>query len=212
MGEVILVRHGQANSAATDEVNYDRLSDLGRQQARWLGEWFGDSHFDRVVCGTLQRQRDTAAEMGFSDVQIDPRLNELDYYTLSDALKQHSGHTLDLEENFVLHARAVLEAWERAEIQGQETFNDFESRVKDVLDEAMEEGVRVLCVTSGGVIGMMIRHLLDLDLWRLAQVMTPIFNTSVHHVHVTTHGSMLAGFNAIPHLEPPDRKHARTHY
>jgi broad specificity phosphatase PhoE len=32
MGEIILVRHGQANSTATDEAGYDRLSDLGRRR------------------------------------------------------------------------------------------------------------------------------------------------------------------------------------
>jgi len=39
MGEIILVRHGQANSAADNEDDYDKLSDLGHQQAKWLGEW-----------------------------------------------------------------------------------------------------------------------------------------------------------------------------
>jgi phosphohistidine phosphatase SixA len=39
MGELVLIRHGQANSAANDEDGYDRLSDLGHQQARWLGDW-----------------------------------------------------------------------------------------------------------------------------------------------------------------------------
>ena len=44
MGEVVLVRHGQANSGATDEESYDRLSDLGHQQARWLG----------IICATAK--------------------------------------------------------------------------------------------------------------------------------------------------------------
>src|SRR5690606_40460973 len=34
---ILLVRHAQA-SFGTDD--YDRLSELGRQQARWLGEYF----------------------------------------------------------------------------------------------------------------------------------------------------------------------------
>ena len=40
MVELTIVRHGQANTGATDEKSYDKLSDLGRQQARWLGEHF----------------------------------------------------------------------------------------------------------------------------------------------------------------------------
>ncbi len=39
MSKITLIRHGQANNTATDEAGYDRLSDLGRQQARWLGEY-----------------------------------------------------------------------------------------------------------------------------------------------------------------------------
>ena len=66
MGEIILVRHGQANSAADNEADYDRLSDLGRQQARWLGAWMAehDWNFDHILSGTLNRQRDTSLEMG----------------------------------------------------------------------------------------------------------------------------------------------------
>ena len=37
MGELTLIRHGQANSGATTEEDYDRLSDLGHTQARLLG-------------------------------------------------------------------------------------------------------------------------------------------------------------------------------
>ena len=53
MGEIILVRHGQANSYATTEEDYDRLSELGHQQAQWLGDWFRDHayQFDHIVSG-----------------------------------------------------------------------------------------------------------------------------------------------------------------
>ena len=38
MPEITLVRHGQAKQNATSEEDYDRLSDLGRIQAKWVGE------------------------------------------------------------------------------------------------------------------------------------------------------------------------------
>lgn len=87
MTEIILVRHGQANTHATDEVAYDRLSDLGHRQAGWLGAWLGDTdpHFDRVITGTLSRQRQTAAAMGFSATDTDDRLNELSYFALAQS-------------------------------------------------------------------------------------------------------------------------------
>ncbi|MEM7685167.1 MAG: phosphoglycerate mutase family protein [Pseudomonadota bacterium] len=57
--ELWLVRHGQAAFASDD---YDRLTDLGWQQARWLGEHLRGMEvgFDRIASGTLRRQRETA--------------------------------------------------------------------------------------------------------------------------------------------------------
>jgi phosphohistidine phosphatase SixA len=129
MGELVLIRHGQANSAANDEAGYDRLSDLGHQQARWLGDWLRahEDPFDRVLMGSLRRHRETAEGMGDmgAEREIDARLNELDYFNLSAAHAAHTGapepHTPD---EFVNHIRDVMEAWSRAEIQGNESYAD----------------------------------------------------------------------------------------
>jgi broad specificity phosphatase PhoE len=51
----------------------------------------------------------------------------------------------------------------------------------------------VLCVTSGGVIGMMVRHLLDLDPARMAHLLVPIRNSSIHRVAVLAQGTILSG-------------------
>jgi len=214
MGEIILVRHGQANSAATDEDSYDRLSDLGHQQARWLGDYLieKEAPFDKVISGSLRRHRETAAGIGYADPQIDPRLNEMDYFNLGRALQDVRGVPFPGPAEFAAHVPQVMEAWHRAEIQGNESFASFEERVTSVLQEAAQPGVRVLCVTSGGVIGMIIRHLLDLNPTRMAHVLLPILNSSVHRVHVIPQGPILASFNAIPHLDIADRAYARTHY
>ncbi|MEO1705239.1 MAG: histidine phosphatase family protein [Pseudomonadota bacterium] len=214
MGEIILVRHGQANSTATDEESYDRLSDLGHQQAQLLGEHLrglGET-FDLVLSGTLRRHQETASAMGFEPDRLDPRLNELDYFNLSDALEQARGIPRPDGSNFATHVPIVMEAWQAAEIQGQESFANFERRIDDVLREAQKPGRRVLCVTSGGVIGMMIRLLLDLDTTRMAHILLPIFNTSYHRVAVRPEGAMLAAFNATPHLDAPERAFAKTNY
>lgn len=214
MGEIVLVRHGQANSAAQDEAGYDRLSALGRDQARWLGAWLSDqeSRFDRVLSGSLLRHRQTAQAMGFPDPEIDPRLNEMDYFNLGAALEARHGIPMPGPDDFASHAPQLMGAWHRAEIRGNETFAEFEARVTSVFSEAAVEGRRVLCITSGGVIGMCVRHLLGLDPARMARVLLPILNSSIHRVQVAPHGTYLAGFNAVPHLEHPDRAHARTHY
>ena len=214
MGEIILVRHGQANSAAKDEESYDRLSDLGHQQARWLGDYLTarEAPFDKVITGSLRRHRETAAGIGYDDPLIDPRLNEMDYFNLGQALEDVHGVPFPGPDEFAAHVPQVMEAWHRAEIMGVETFASFEDRVTGVLQEAAKPGVRVLCVTSGGVIGMIIRHLLDLDPTRMAHVLLPIMNSSLHRVHVIPQGPILAGYNAVPHLDHPDRAYALTHY
>jgi broad specificity phosphatase PhoE len=214
MGEIILVRHGQANSSATDEEGYDRLSDLGRMQAKWLGEWFAthEDAFDVVLSGSLNRQVDTACAMGHTP-QIDARLNEMDYYNLSRVLKNDHGiEQPETEQEFVAYMREVMEKWHRAEIQGNESFAAFEARVVEVLERAAEPGRRVLCVTSGGVIGIMLRAVLGLQIDQMAHMILPIMNTSVHRMIVRPHGTILTGFNAIPHLVGVDRAEARTYF
>jgi len=214
MGEIILVRHGQANSEARDEESYDRLSELGHRQGALLGDWFREQGlgFDNVLAGTLRRHRETVEAMGHGRAASDPRLNEMDYFNLGRALADSHGVPMPGPGDFAAHVPKVMEAWHRAEIRGNETFAEFEARVTDVLKEAAAPGRRVLCVTSGGVIGMILRHLLRLDPTRMAHVLLPIWNTSVHRVSVMPHGTILAGFNAIPHLDAPDRAHLRSHY
>lgn len=213
MGEIILVRHGQANSYATTEEDYDRLSDLGHQQASWLGEWFQthDMAFDHVVSGTMRRHRETTAGLQLT-ADEDPRLNEIDYYTLSDALHRVKGEPLPTGDSFADHMPKVFAAWKAAEIEGAEPYHEFEDRVAALIQDAAQPGRRVLCVTSGGVIGMVLRHILDLDILKMSHVMLPIFNSSIHKLNVRSGATFLAGYNAIPHLDPPDRAHARTHY
>ncbi len=61
MSSIYLVRHGQAGL----RHDYDRLSDLGRKQARNLGEWLvaQDVRFQAICSGALERQRQTAEEV-----------------------------------------------------------------------------------------------------------------------------------------------------
>ena len=213
MGEIVLVRHGQANSRADNEDDYDRLSELGHAQAAWLGDWLratGET-FDAVLSGSLRRHRETAEAMGFPPQQADARLNELDYFALARDLQVHRQvPPPGSPEDFANHVPQTFAAWHAAEIAGSEPFASFEARVREVLDEAAEPGRRVLCVTSGGVIAMAMRLALGLDPERLAHVLLPIHNSSLHRFRVREGGTYLSAFNAIPHLDPPDRASART--
>ena len=213
MGEIIMVRHGQANTGAASEEEYDRLSDLGHQQAGWLGDWLRlhEAPFDLVLSGTMRRHRETAGSAGFTPDQQDKRLNELDYFALARDIEITHGLPMPAnQQDFAEHIPQTFAAWHAAEITGNEPFTEFESRIRTVLDEAAVPGRRVLCVTSGGVIAMTLRLALGLYAQRLAQVLLPIYNSSLHRFRVLETGTFLSSFNAIPHLDPVDRAEART--
>ena len=214
MGEVVIVRHGQANSAAKTEEDYDRLSNLGHQQAKWLGEWMAahEKPFDVAMSGSLLRQRQTLACMGFTETTVDPRLNEIAYYDLSAEMKEVFGLEQLSPDDFITHFPKTLTAWKNGEIKGQETWDEFHARVMAVMELARQPGKRVLCVSSGGVIAAIVSHLLELPIKHMARIAFPIMNTSVHRILVTDHGPLLATYNSAPHLDVADRDYARTVY
>lgn len=218
MSFVTLVRHGQANSAARDEEDYDRLSDLGWQQARWLGGYFDQSgeRFARVYSGTLRRHVETANGIGHAsedDITRDPRLNEMAYFNMAQALQvQHDIPIPQAREAFIDHLPVLLRHWQEDRLADiPESFADFETRVKAALDEIAAGEGPALVVTSGGLIGMAMRIVMGLDIPAMAHLCLAIENTSVHRVQPLPSGLAMTQFNAIPHLDTPDRRHARSH-
>ena len=61
MSSIYLVRHGQAGTRDA----YDRLSDLGRRQAKLLGEYLAGQRlvFSAAYTGSMRRQQETAFEV-----------------------------------------------------------------------------------------------------------------------------------------------------
>jgi broad specificity phosphatase PhoE len=95
LSQLYLFRHGQAGP----RNDYDRLSELGRRQGELLGQHLaaGKTHFDRVQCGELVRQRATAelvqnafavAGVDFPEVETNPLWNEFDLAALYDAVAE----------------------------------------------------------------------------------------------------------------------------
>jgi len=85
MSRIYLVRHGQAGTRKA----YDSLSELGRRQARLLGEYFVSEKicFASAYSGALVRQEETAAEVNdvyretgapFPEIVREPGWNEFD--------------------------------------------------------------------------------------------------------------------------------------
>lgn len=218
MSHIVLVRHGQANTGAKDEHSYDQLSQLGHQQASWLGEHFrnkGDV-FAHVFTGTLRRHVETADGIGAdcpTEAARDERLNELQYFTMAQMLDEQHGIALpENREGFVTHLPTLFQHWQDGKLEGApETFAHFETRVRDALDEIGALPGRSLVVTSGGLIGMAMRLTLRLDMPAFCNVCLSIQNTSLSSWLPLQGHLALTQFNALPHLDTPDRLFAQTH-
>lgn len=218
MSHITLVRHGQANSDARDEEGYDRLSDLGWDQARWLGAHFDETGetFARVYCGTLRRQCETAQAIAAGpDIQQDARLNELEYFTLAQLMEAQHGTAIPQEhEAFLDHLPLLFTRWHAGELEGApESFAAFEARVREVIGEIAQGAGRALVVTSGGVIGTVMRYVMALEVRAMARICLTIENSSVHRLQPLGREGDLAllQFNATPHLEGISRQFARSH-
>ncbi|MGB7319745.1 MAG: histidine phosphatase family protein [Planktotalea sp.] len=218
MAQITLVRHGQANSDSQDEHGYDKLSPLGHEQAAWLGEHMRETHqaFDSVYCGTLRRHVETAHGMqaqGFAPIVKDARLNEMAYFDLSDAYETMTGTTTPTtREEFVEHMPRLLNAWKDGRLRNvPESFAEFEDRVSASLEDIAARSDRALVVTSGGLIGMVTRQVLGLDIEAYARMCLSIMNTSTHNVVRIGQSLALTQFNNIAHLEQTGRHHGQTH-
>ncbi len=216
MSHITLIRHGQANSQAQNEAEYDQLSDLGRSQATWLGAHLKETRnfHNRLYVGTLRRHKETALAMNMElDPVEDARLNELEYFTMSRALETEHGISIPSQPNhFVEHFPTVLEYWQQDKLEDvPERFSEFETRIKDVLREIAEGQGPALVVTSGGLIAMSMRLHLDLNIRQMARIALAIYNSSMHRLHPIGGTWSPVLFNAIPHLEAPERHSAQTH-
>ncbi|MEM6938829.1 MAG: histidine phosphatase family protein [Pseudomonadota bacterium] len=216
MSHITLIRHGQANSDAKDEVSYDKLSALGHTQAGWLGEYLRrtQSHHTRLYTGTLTRHIETANSMKLDLEPLrDARLNELEYFTLSRLLEeQHGiGHPGD-QGTFATHLPTVFSYWRAGKLEGApESWEHFHTRVSDALEEIAAGSGPALLITSGGLIAMAMAQAMHLDIPAQARLALAIVHTSMHRLFPIGGHLSPVMFNAVPHLETPERRIAQTH-
>jgi broad specificity phosphatase PhoE len=120
VSRVYLVRHGQAGTRKA----YDSLSELGRHQARLLGEYFvcEGIRFAAAYSGALVRQEETAAEVSaayfdagasFPEIVPEPGWNEFDlthvYRALAPRLCEEDPEFEREYRELVVQARAAAE-------------------------------------------------------------------------------------------------------
>lgn len=222
MGEIHLIRHGQASFGAR---NYDCLSELGVQQSRQLGRWWHAQQvtFDAVYSGERERQKDTAIHAftatGDPDparrLRIEPAFNELD----ADRLLQYAMPRVILQapelmpmlqdlqahrEPFRrLFERLVDEwvggAWQEAGIGDWLTFS---ARVHAGLQTIVQQqgpGRRIAVFTSGGPITALLQRFGEA---RAGGLDWDIANTSITRIRYDAAGNFeLGDCRQLPHLD-----------
>ena len=219
MAELVLVRHAQASFGADD---YDKLSELGWRQSRWLGEYFAERgiEFDRVVRGSLRRHAETLAGIAEGagrpiDGVEDARLNEYDAHALLNAhlkgeAKPQGG---DRREHFRI-LREAMYAWTDGTLAGasHEPFADFRNRVLAALAAAREgRAKRVLVVSSGGPISTVLADVLGMPLRGVVGLNLQTRNTGITELQTGANRIHCVSFNNVPHLDRPDRAGALTY-
>ena len=223
MATLYLVRHGQASFAAE---NYDRLSELGRQQSAWLGEYFAERGivFARAVCGTMERQRETARA-------ILERMDSTLTATEHPGWNEYSGEALykayvgnewaDARAKSDVRTvyrtvKAALVAWSQDQLQGPlpETWGGFGERIAAAMRAARSDlpgDVNVLAATSGGAIGRGIADLLQAPAQTAIELNLQFRNSGFCEIFFSPRSFRLISFNCIPHLDRTDRRTAITY-
>lgn len=213
MGNLYLVRHGQASFGAVD---YDNLSSLGVQQSVRLGEYFAQKgiQFDAVLTGSLRRHAQTWAGIakGASlehDPLVWPGLNEYDSEAVIQAIHPQPLQKPDTPEVYRHHFRLLrdgLRQWMDGVVspKGMPTYTEFVHGVSGALDHVRQNcSGNVLMVSSGGPISTAVGHLLGTTPETTIELNLRIRNSSVTEFDFNPKRHALVTYNTLPHLDDP---------
>lgn len=215
MGQVLLVRHGQAAAAGDD---YDVLSPLGWEQARMLGAALAERGVEpgRVVVGGMRRHHETAEAVcdggGWEELifEIDPAWDEFDHAEILDLAPRPFEGDEPTREEFQTWVENATSRWLADSDPGcyRESFQQFRRRISGALGRAVGTRLRpgrpTVVITSGGPVATVTADLLMPsascpELW--LQLHRVAVNTSVTKLVAGPRGLSLVTFNEHTHLE-----------
>ena len=218
MGEIYIVRHGQA-AFGTDD--YDRLTEVGWEQSRLLGEYFRgrEMQFGSVFTGDMRRHRETLAGLrdalpAIPEAEVLPGLNEYDFHSMlavyppAKAVADQLGDA----KQFYRLLRDALKDWSEGGLPGaRETWLDFEARVNGTLARIAAADAPVLVITSGGASSAILRKVLGLSVETMIDLNLQARNTGISQYFCKRDHYLLNSFNTVPHLEQPQDRHLITY-
>ena len=198
MGQIILLRHGQAKNN-TERILAGRtkgvpLTDVGIGQAEHTAHLLEDMNISAIYSSPIERARHTAEIAGrYSslDVTIDDRLNELD-------MGKFTGMPYD--EIFNSYGNVFMKFYD-SELEiahnGVETFPDVKKRVLSIVSHVTEKhpGENVLLVTHMDPIKAMLSTVVDLSPVNLFELI--IANASLNIFREKDGKFSLSGLNVM---------------
>ncbi len=234
MGQIFLVRHGQASFGT---ANYDQLSELGVEQARLLGEWFANrgQQFNRIITGGMKRHRQTAdaclnalpkSWLSETDWHTDAGFNEYDHdevlirhrpsFADPIAVKDFLAQTDNANRAFQKIFQEAMTRWMSGE--HDEDYNEpwpvFRSRCIAAFERVLEnagQSQNIIVFTSGGTIATLCQHLLQFPDRQMAELNWSLVNSAVTKLFYQPGKVTLSTLNNYAHLEWLGEKDAVTY-
>ena len=215
MGQMLLVRHGQASFGSDD---YDALSPLGFEQSELLGVGLAARGIvvDSVVFGSMRRHRETAetcaeAAGWYVPTTVDPGWDEFDFLSVLSCYPPAEPVSAEPSKaEFQQWFEAATAAW----IAGEEptvttgvaeSFADFTGRVTGALERVVAQSAsgNVAVFSSGGPVAWAVASLLadggSAELWtRLNRMMV---NSALTRLIAGSRGVNLLSYNEQSHLD-----------
>jgi len=214
---VYLVRHAQASFGATD---YDQLSDRGQAQVQALSRELRRRRVapDRVISGSLRRQRDTAASCGepvAGAAEIDSGWDEFDsdgvlsYYAATDVRLEHRTEAEPRPvstQDFQAVLDEALERWIGAGVATgvPQSWPAFRTSAHQALSRTVDglgPGQTAVVFTSSGVIAALAASLIGLPDESFIPLNRVSVNTALSKLIVGRRGMTLVSYNEHAHLD-----------
>ena len=224
MGQIYLVRHGQASFGSAD---YDQLSELGSEQARLLGEWFThcNQKFHRVVTGDMKRHRQTAdaciavlpkASRVDTEWQTDADFNEYDHHEVmirhrpdfadSEVVRRFIMETANGKRKFQREFEHAMARWMSGQHDAdyREPWPVFRGRCIAALARLVDSAgasQNIVVFTSGGTIATLCQHVLGISDRQMAELNWSLVNCAVTKLFYRSDRITLSYLNNFAHLE-----------
>ena len=210
MPKIIFVRHGQAQFG---QANYDKLSEVGHEQAVALGKAIFEQGItiDHWVSGDMVRHAETLRGISqgmrtqVSHQIVTPDLNEYDFTGQLNARFVGSKAPVGLHTDRKTHFRALRETlalWQNDKILNPpESWAAFETRLLRAQQTIFGlEGDTILVVSSGGAISKIVANALGVSHAKQVDLQLQIKNASMSTFIYSrrTGGFFLNAFNETP--------------